>query len=307
MAEEANAFRRENYLDAGTIYMNLECFRAEFQEIIGSVTQDAEARYGGARLDGGSGISADDLRLVPLQLSIHYAKSQINAIVFGRSGLPAWSNDVDFHGWILSAMQHCLSGMREFLETFASLPIPEYRDLSFVQWAQFVQVLKLIPTLCFNNHKVAGWNTTQVRKEMRIGMVLESLCFRMHETNSEHEAQQPANARTASERPPDFSTSRPDWFLMFKSVLKILKETYDRRCAEAEQDEQTQQLDLGCPVLSGKLQESEFWAAFERSTAMNIGFSDPELIDVDLNDSADEQAYNNCEWDNLTVFDNGQM
>lgn len=192
-------------------------------------------------------------------------------------------------------MQCCLEGMRAFLETFASLAIPEYRDLSFVQWAQLVQVLKLIPTLCFDTHDVPSWNPAQARKELRVGMILESLCYRMDELTSTNETQQNANSNPQAESSLSASTLQPDWFLMFKSVLKILIETYNRQCREVESNERVQRRGFSCPVLTGHIQDSEYWEAFRHCSivgngSMNSGLNDLVFENIVSQENLDNDA-----------------
>lgn len=238
-----------------------------------------------------------------LRLSLPYAESQVNAIIFGKSGLPSWSRNGESHDLILSTMQCCLNGVREFLETFASLPILKYRDLSFVQWAQLVQVLKLVPTLCFENHNVTGWNTAQIRKELSIGMILESLCYRMQELT---QAERSPTLQASTANRSDSSALPPNWFRMFESVLKILKDTCNRRCEEAERDERMQQTGLGCPVLNGSIQDSEFW--FELMEFQHSSFADCSLTGTHLRNADYTPGVDECisgEWSNFDLFDVG--
>lgn len=202
-------------------------------------------------------------------------------------------------------MKCCLNGTREFLEAFASLQIYSYRHLSFVQWAQLVQVLKLIPTLCFKNHDTSGWNAAQVRKELRLGMILESLCYRMHElTQAEHVS----DAQASTDDSQESRALPPNWFLMFESVLKILKDTYDKRCEEAERDERVQVPGLGCPVLNGSIQDSEFWIElmeFQQSSIGNVSLASPHLNDVNHTLGGDQP--NSDDWGTLDIFNIGQI
>lgn len=238
------------------------------------------------------------------ELSLQYAESQVNALVFGKFGLPSGSNDGKSQDWIVSAMKCCLNATREFLETFSSLPILEYRDLSFVQWAQLVQILKLVPTLCFKDHNIIGWHAAQIRKELRLRMILESLCYRMQELT---QAERNTDVQEGVENRLDSPILPPNWFLMFKSVLKILKDTYDRRCEEAERDERMQQTGLGCPVLNGSIQDSEFWfelMEFQRSSVADAGLTDAQLSGADPNSGVHE--CNSGEWSDFDLFDFSQ-
>lgn len=207
-----------------------------------------------------------------MKLSILYAESQLNACIFSEQHSPTLLNSPKSQDRTLSVLTRCLESCKNFLEIFLSLPVPEYLNVSFIQWAQLVQVLKIAPQLCFSADSMPQWDADKARKELRLELILESLCYRMHElTSTSHSnSHQDEHVHSSAD-----GHSRPDHFLMFKSVLKILKETYEERCAAAEQ----QMMDpprhaSRCPVMNGSIKDSEFWDALQASNAAGTESSD---------------------------------
>ena len=100
-----------------------------------------------------------------------------------------------------------------------------------------------------------------------------------------------------NERLDNETSSSPNWFFMFKSVLKIFKETYDERCQSAERNGSEGQLETRkgsmCPVLNGSITDSEFWDALQSN-----GMMDSDLFGGDMSGLEFDSAMEGWEWMN---------
>ena len=205
-----------------------------------------------------------------MALSKIYAESQIAAIPLLAPTLEARNSSTNIDNpdsdRIVSSLRRCLSAVKAFFTTLLSLPLPELQDLSFVQWAQLVQVFKIAPKLCFPIPTCPGWDAARARDELRLDLVLDSLCYRMQEltsTNSQDQLQ-------------------PDQPLMFKSVLQLLKNVYDGRLEALNNETMLASFSKrsSCPMLNGSLKDTEFWDALNCTTVDGLG----QGLNIDLFD-----------------------
>lgn len=192
---------------------------------------------------------------------------------------------------IVAALRQCLEASKAFLEIFTSLDISDYQRLSAIQWTQLVQVMKVVPKLCFDDTLISQWNTAEARSYLQLNSILESLCGKMQELTS-------TTSQTASDGT-STNVARPDYFLMFKSVLQIMKEEYDQRVAALERNVAEQKTGSRCPVLNGSIRTSEFWDAWQYSDTveedlMNIDFDD---FDFDIESTMGSLDWSTSEHD----------
>ncbi|KAF2095330.1 hypothetical protein NA57DRAFT_79820 [Rhizodiscina lignyota] len=215
------------------------------------------------------------------QLARHYAEMQINAIALSEDFPPdrLSTSPADTQTLRLTLLSRCFKATRAYFDTLLSFHLSEYLNMSFVEWAQLINAVKIMSTLCFRIPSAPQWDDEDARKEARFGMIIESICYRMQELTT--------TSKVAGDV--DGDRAAPDHFFLFKSVLKILREEYDESVSAAKRDSQaaSQQRQHGsmCPVLNGSIKKSEYWEALQYSSSIGFGaepFFGGELGDMDL-------------------------
>ncbi|OJJ07818.1 hypothetical protein ASPVEDRAFT_155585 [Aspergillus versicolor CBS 583.65] len=158
--------------------------------------------------------------------------------------------------------------IQSFLELFLSIPPDEYTHFSIREWSQLIIIISLTSELCFFQVPFlhiqeliqrTTWVEFQTQTRAKMLIYLESLTHRM------------GTLSVSS------SSTYPDSFYMFASVLGILVRTYTPAATcplNTPSGTEIQNGDPGmsssrCPVLNGSIQETDFWRALERNAPVS--------------------------------------
>jgi hypothetical protein len=133
--------------------------------------------------------------------------------------------------------------------------------------------------LCFDVPAIPEWDAAAARQQNHFGVYLESICYRMQQSLVEGVID---DSGLGGQVPS--AAAYPNGFLMFKSVLKIVKDVYDELAANAAAEAlaggaSTPSMlgsfaHLGgpssCPVLNGAIKDTEYWDILQDSDLMDL-------------------------------------
>jgi hypothetical protein len=205
---------------------------------------------------------------------------QINAVALegpstARKSPP--TNDCS-QTWRLPVLTKCLEATRDFFQAFMSQPISEYRNMTFLEWTRLCMALKILFKLCYSILDVPEWDDSRVRKETQLGLIIESLCFRMQELTSTGKVRRRARDLRTDETRDVEASLPPDHFFMWQTGLKLLKEVYDEGVnaagEKAKAEYELRRSKSKCPVLNGSIMNTNYGEALENSSIAEFDFSD---------------------------------
>ena len=246
--------------------------------------------------------SADTFCSAYIKLAIYHAQIQINSIVLPRKQRAAamfWE-EADAEDWRKPALSRCLSAGNDFFDTFLSFDLNEYKNMTIAHWSYFIQALQILSRLCFDIPHIPSWDSREARRTTHLGIILESLCYRMQELTSAESSRSSimraghGNFEAEDETEDSDPPSPPDHFFLFKSVLQILKTSYDERVKAISTGVESQLEQTwpksNCPVVNGSLRKTEFWDAYEASSFSENEFdwlSNDEIENLDFGGTQD--------------------
>jgi hypothetical protein len=133
--------------------------------------------------------------------------------------------------------------------------------------------------LCFNVPDIPEWDAAAARQQSHFGVYLESICYRMQQLlvqGSIDEGSMGGESLSAE--------AHPNSFQMFKSVLEVVKNVYERLVGNAAAEALEMSAGgmstpssftlsggpLSCPVLNGAIKETEYWHMLQDSDFMDL-------------------------------------
>lgn len=112
----------------------------------------------------------------------------------------------------LDVLLLCLEATKGFCESFVTISVEEYRNLSYIQWSALVFTTVILYKLSIGVAHLPEWDARVARASIDIEQFLETLC-----------------ARILSVSHPDAGTlDSADLFSMMGLIFANVKQTYDR-------------------------------------------------------------------------------
>lgn len=147
--------------------------------------------------------------------------------------IPSWSQaDIPMQiplETIISNLQPCLNYCTQYLDILLSLSAESYRSFTIVQWSQAICAIATLSTISFplpklpiNRQSISKdiWDSDLARREGRLGVYLESLCWRMSRLGGK---------RRESKDRGSLQEQGQNQFLLMSIVLEFVKSSFDRR------------------------------------------------------------------------------
>lgn len=205
---------------------------------------------------------ATNVELAPLRLLKFFVVMRVGAIAlfpesnYLRSIQPVTSPRGSLAGY--------LQPTKSLFENFLSIPISEYRNFSMLEWTRLIQTIISLISTCLAMVAAPEVDSIDADQASHFGIYLESLCFRMDELTTVTK---------------DTKTG-PDIFCMFKSVLRIVRGTYEEMIMKISRksdcgggEEQMSRFPSICPMLNGSIRRTEYWNVLNNSDT-NSAFDD---------------------------------
>jgi hypothetical protein len=230
--------------------------------------------------------SVTDLILAAFDLSKQYVELRMAAVALkDLNSEETAALTTDRHSrWRPSILLQCLEAAKKFFQTFTSLPISEYRNMTFMDWTRLCQAFKIMSKLCCPIPSTPEWDLARARKEAQLGFIIESLCYRMQKLTGTGKANRNEDEWRVFNK--DVNTvSPPDYFFMLHYGLQILKEVYDESTNVAVQEKkenQEVQCSTKCPILNGTIMDSDYGNALRDNYMFSLDID--ELFGGDTGD-----------------------
>jgi len=200
IAEQINeAFHSEASEDLLTgehlrLQMYIKTFRSQLEEWRGSVELDTFA--------------SNKLSYYFIKIQLHDISLRMDKLNFPQAHIQTTAHVTHF-----DLLTSCLEASKVYFDHLISLPPPQYRRLSFVEWTRVPYAIVVLSKLAFGVHKVPSWDLQAVRETVPLALYLELLCYRMQSmTNSTVGAQQ-----------------QPDFFHSLRTLFEQTRGWYEQK------------------------------------------------------------------------------